>query len=226
MPKQIIVLGTYRSGTSAIAGILYYLGIDMFLKSEKNEFFLRPVGKSSVYQKYLNYECEIICQLNNHLLGEIGISRFDIKDGDWEKIDGNKKTNIKIEDYIEKRNKQNDVWGVKDPRMVSLFHLYEKYLDDYKVIINTRSRGSNIKAIRRREYDNTESVMRLVDKHNVMLLRLKAKIKSRALNTEYETVIQEPEKQVDRIIKFLEIKLDKQTRQKAINSVKKKLKHF
>ena len=47
---------------------------------------------------------------------------------------------------IDKRNREGHDWGLKDPRLCSLFGFYRQHIPDAKVIICRRSRGKVVES--------------------------------------------------------------------------------
>jgi len=131
--NAIFILGMHRSGTSALTGVLSYLGVA--LGSE----LLSP--QSDNVKGY--YENKKVVTLNEDILRSIKSSWDDIGFG-LKKLEkcSLEYINRIYELFIDEFSKE-DLFAIKDPRICYLFPLYEKALDklDYniKIIIPYRN---------------------------------------------------------------------------------------
>jgi len=127
----ILVLGMHRSGTSALAGVLsrleVYLGSDLMKADEDN---------SKGY-----YENKNFYQINQSLLEQINSSWDDVF-YDEEKLDKIVDT-IQLKEMIQKEFTYSNLFAIKDPRLVYLFPIYKKILEeldiDIKIVIPYRN---------------------------------------------------------------------------------------
>jgi len=130
--KVICVLGMHRSGTSALMGVLHYLGL--YLGSN----LLNPAQENPKGF----FENRDITLLNDKILNALHSSWDDVfllPDGWWE--------NRIIEDYIREATElikmefsSSTMFGVKDPRLCILLPLWQKifnklHIDPYFIII-------------------------------------------------------------------------------------------
>jgi hypothetical protein len=135
MKKQIICLGIYRSGTSLISGTLAQLGIDVGDHRNLSHPTANPWGY---------WEDEDLIALHIRLLELTGKKRFyDLEKDDCDKILDNPKANRIVKEYIKKRD-EKEVWGVKDPRMIYFWKLFEKHLTHPNLIFIRRLEKSII----------------------------------------------------------------------------------
>lgn len=112
MSTCVIVLGSHRSGTSCVAGILHTLGIDFgdghLMKATPDN----PKGY---------FEDERFYRLNEIMIG------------DWRSPDPWTHEDLiaQYEKLIIERSSESELWGIKDPRLCitlkHFFHLFEKH---------------------------------------------------------------------------------------------------
>lgn len=118
----IIVLGCFRSGTSAVAGVLHHLGIFM-----GNQF--DDPSKNNIKGFWEDLEFK-----NLH-----------------KKIENNINVDLEYSQLINKRNLEHKLWGVKDPLLCKHLNFFCKYQKENRMIVCRRSvdeiRDSMIKCI-------------------------------------------------------------------------------
>ena len=212
--KQIIVLGIYSSGTSMVAGILANLGIDMGdCGYGKDADKVNPKG----YFEDRDFSC-----VNHSIYRHLRRDYIGILEADYKRIErgnDNRTEELKkeLKDYIKKRNKKK-VWGVKDPRMVPLFPLYQKHLENPYIIIIRRS-GKDITSSLRRKSGRSQSAVNMVfNTHFKILNGIKTdliKRKWKFIELEYNDFLSDPRGQVQKICDFIEVKINK----KAVNFI-------
>jgi hypothetical protein len=130
----------HRSGSSATAGVLYHLGIDMGEELlEKNPG--NPKG---------HYENVAFMEFNDRI--------FKIAGGSWKKPPSRKKIkNVylppkKIESFLLTHVKSK--WGIKDPRMMITFDFWKNHLEgvsDVTYVIVHRPFDESIKSLANRD---------------------------------------------------------------------------
>ena len=114
----IVVLGCFRSGTSAVAGTLHHLGIFMgekFTDPNKNN----PKGFFEDQEFKHLHEAYEDCQTDSY------------DKGTW--IDQHYKN------LIDSRNARHTIWGVKDPLFCQYLSKFTSFCPDTKVIVCRRS---------------------------------------------------------------------------------------
>lgn len=107
----IIVLGCFRSGTSAVAGTLHHLGIFMgenFDEPNKNnpKGFFEDIEFKRLHESY-----------------EEGLDHIDPF----------------YKNLVEKRIENHDLWGVKDPLLCKYLDKLTTFTSDHKLIVCRRS---------------------------------------------------------------------------------------
>lgn len=124
---NITVIGPHRSGTSAVAGVLYHLGIhmgdDLIGPGHGN-----PTG---------HFEDRRLVELHDKIMGGLKdpVELHDRITGDW------KDPQIDFEPHreaytalIREREARFDLWGVKDPRLCYTFPYFAEIARDVHVI--------------------------------------------------------------------------------------------
>lgn len=99
MPKQILVLGLHRSGTSALAGLLHHLGV--FMGDN-----LRGASSSNPKGHFEDHKLQGVL---DSLVGYWQTPRR------VETID--ERQVAKIQEYVDTYTAQHELWGCKDPRL-------------------------------------------------------------------------------------------------------------
>jgi hypothetical protein len=115
--RCVLVVGTGRSGTSAVAGVLHRLGVDMgenFVGADANN-------------KYGTYE-EIDFFVNHRAYMDGQFDDF----WDW------------LPQYITKRTEKSPVWGIKEPLLVHTFPKIASMVENPIVVFVHRNRDASI----------------------------------------------------------------------------------
>ena len=228
---QIFVSGNYRSGTSALAGVLWHLGVDMRLDCKENDSkkYYKPHKKdNNSLESYFSFECQSFCSLNNALFKKLGGgSRYTVRSGDWKKEKEVENIDTMILKYFNNRNKQGYYWGVKDPRIVPFMMLYWKYCDNPKFILTKRNDQSLMKSLQNHEGTNDNGYGSVIDTWNESREELKREIpKEYWLELEFEKFLDNPKETVDKIIEFIDYEPTEEQYNNAVAYIDKKLKHF
>lgn len=192
MKKQIIVLGIYRSGTSLIAGILAKLGIDM----GRHENLSHPTKNPKGF-----FECLDSIDLCEKLRKVCGRNAYDIDKDSYKLIVDDKI----VKDYIDKRNVK-DIWGVKDPKMLPFFYLFEKYLDNPYIIFIRRNKDSVIKSWKSIKPTMANMVENAYNNHLEMMDEYKLEVigqKIPFLEIDYSQHIDNPKESAQKIADFI-----------------------
>ena len=120
MSRCVLVLGTGRSGTSAVAGVLHKLGVHM-----GNVF--QPSNRNN---RHGTFECAEFRSLDVMVA----------YDG-WLSDDSTSNAYARL---IDKRQNGHKVWGVKDPDLVRTLHHVVPHLDDYRIVVCKRDKIATV----------------------------------------------------------------------------------
>lgn len=184
----IIVLGCYRSGTSAVAGVLHKLGVHM-----GDQFDSPNDNNSSGYWEDLDFK-------NIHKKME------DSKD--------DHKITKEYFNLIEKREKSHKLWGVKDPLLcVYLMQLVRNIKNDHKLIVCRRKKEdvalSMSKALKEKKYPMRflPLVEFYINSMNEQINQYRGPI----LELDHNETLKNPEFHVSRIANFVSLPYQKKT---------------
>jgi 2-polyprenyl-3-methyl-5-hydroxy-6-metoxy-1,4-benzoquinol methylase len=119
---MLMVLGAHRSGTSALAGVIQRLGVEL------GENLLGP--QAGVNERGFGEHSDLVA-LHDHLLGQLG-SRWDsihpLPEKWWQssEIDS---ISREISNVVERDFGNTKLWGLKDPRLCRLLPLWLNILE-------------------------------------------------------------------------------------------------
>lgn len=223
LSKCVVVLGAHRSGTSAIAGILHHLGVNMGTR-------LLPANEKNSKGFFEDLD---ISDLHHQMIGVW----YDPKD---------KTTPALIEKYsklIEKRSNQA-LWGVKDPKLCMLMEDFSEIAKKFNLlsIINaTRSVDSIINSLMSVSFgkdvifvgldDNEKKIYRDInynDAKTITTTYLQSKnafldsYEGKRLDIDYDVMVMNSEKYVRTIASFVQ----KEVTQDALDFIEMGLRHY
>jgi len=119
----IIVIGLHCGGTSAVAGVLYHLGVFM-----GNELLAPALNNPKGHFEDMEF-----VRLHDKIIG------------DWREPKNNNSLPGEYMDLVERRCANYELWGMKDPRtiwcMSQLLHALNTYDCDYRIIKVERRPG-------------------------------------------------------------------------------------
>jgi hypothetical protein len=113
----ILIAGYYRSGTSALSGMLQRLGVTLHNDAEVNEH--NPLGF---------YEIPELIEWDVGVFSHLGVDWTDIRglpDGWWERADLGRHF-TKLDEILRRRFGAESLWAVKHPHLCRLFPMYER----------------------------------------------------------------------------------------------------
>jgi len=113
----ILIVGYYRSGTSALSGALHRLGVSLHNDAEPNEH--NPLGF---------YEIPELIEFDVDLFARLGVAWTDVRglpDRWWDRADvaGYRS---RLEEILRRRFAEAPLWGLKHPHLCRLLPLYER----------------------------------------------------------------------------------------------------
>lgn len=175
----VIVLGCYRSGTSAVSGILHHLGVMM------GKEFDQP-AKSNPKGYFEDVE----------------FKKLYSKLAEGKEVEGSIKLLVKM------RELEYPLWGVKDPQLCLLLHKFVSLISSgHKLISTNRSAEAICNSLAKAMPDllpkEPKSFMPLVDYY---LARKDANLeiyKGEVLNIEFEKIQYDPKETVGKIAEFV-----------------------
>jgi hypothetical protein len=205
--KTVVILGMHCSGTSMVAGILQRLGIDI------GDDLVEP----SVVNPFGHFENREFYEINKKILAYCG--------GDWllpplhERIlQQNNLFSSEIIDVINKN--KSELWGWKDPRTVLTIELFFPYLENPYFIVCNRDDFDIAASLNRRNGLDVEESMKLIKIYDDRINGFfKNHSNLKKLDLYYEAIRNNPFKEIEKIISFLDIAPDDNKINGSINFV-------
>lgn len=184
--KTIIVLAMHRSGSSAVAGILHYLGVDMGA-----EHFMPPSARNP--KGY--FEDKRFVALNECILASVGGAWNVNVSREWidyarDKFDG------EIRDLVSGRT---GIWGWKDPRTVMTFPLYASHLSNVEFIVVARTEESIAQSLLSRNKIPLEQGLEFAATYHQRIAELISEFAYPAYVVSYEGLVENPERVIRQI---------------------------
>jgi len=183
----IVVLGCFRSGTSAVAGILHHLGV--FMGSEFDEF---TSHNKSGYWEDLEFK-------NFHKKMEL--SSFNEKDREnYEKL-------------IRSRQVNFELWGLKDPLLcLFLDEFLNNLQDQVKLIVCDRNQEKIAQSMCNvlGNQDNYKNFLKLANFYVNSMNKQVYKCKIPFLRVDHEKLIQQTSETIKEICNFLNLEYKQQ----------------
>jgi hypothetical protein len=117
LSDAILIAGYYRSGTSALSGMLQRLGVTLHNDAEVNEH--NPLGF---------YEIPELIEWDVGVFAHLGVDWTDVRGlppGWWERADMARHF-TKLDEILRRRFGTEPLWGLKHPHLCRLFPIYER----------------------------------------------------------------------------------------------------
>lgn len=214
--NPIIVLGMHRSGTSAVAGLLHKMGIDMGLDLMLGDSEANPAGY---------YEDRPVMKLNEDILACWG--------GSWDRVPTAAYLSLarlpadlvfEIRKYLTARTTDTDVdrWGWKDPRTVLTLSVWLPFFQNPKIVIVRRNSEAILRSLDRREKKKT------TDECRSLMLLYENRLKRQTSLTDnftlpYERLLIETENTVTTLASFINHSPSAQQFKAAVQHIKPEL---
>jgi hypothetical protein len=204
--RAVLILGMHRSGTSAFARSMQALGVYLgtnFLDTKPDN----PTGY---------WEDRNICALNERLLGVFGLEWTDvslINQANWREpaIDA---LVAEAGDYLRANFLGHRLWGYKDPRTVRLLPFWQsvmRYLEiDESYVVAIRNPLSVAASLFQRQGMDPTTAHRLWLVY--MVPYLDRVVGRRFVVADYDLLMAQPQSQLERIARTLDIPIYEQTR--------------
>lgn len=203
MSKCIIIIGTPRSGTSCVGGIMHNLGINMGDELIPADDRWNPMGffQDDVFEQILHES--------------IGKWKFP-------PLTTSKNNNLKIKQYVKKRQK-DQIWGLKSNRII---YFLKEFLDaavDYKIIRTQRNITKSIQSWASITGDGDDSPYNPIRKVNSNINDAFEELKiTPDLIVDYDAMIENPEITVQNIANVCGVP----STSESIKFINSSLRHF
>lgn len=214
--KIIFVFGTHSSGTSCVAGVLHHLGVNMgdrFSGVYGND----PEGSCSFEAIQLAWICEQSLPLGATEI-QTPVSLLEDRLSRW------------IAERKKKWEQGSPAIGGKYPQLCAFTKILERICGEslYAVFVD-RPLEYSLKSIVSRPDVRTDRAA--VIEHMKWLHHEKEQFRrrlpsSRAITIEYELLIQEPRREIRRLIDFVGMDVEDMSVEKALRHVRPTMKHY
>jgi len=200
IPKEIIILGMHRSGTSMLSGMLDRLGIAMG-EDQPGRQVSNPMG---------HFEDGDLLSLNELILSQTG--------GSWDNPPPAAQIQNQaalLDDKIQKiifdkqdANQDQD-WGWKDPRTCLTINLYLPYLRNPYIIWSQRDPDSISSSLWVRNKMPEHQAKKLTEHYQQQISDfLRDHPEVPVLRISYQDVIDQPETWINKVVNFLDLEVD------------------
>lgn len=205
----VIVLGTHRTGTSAIAGVLHKLGVnmgdDMYMEHPSN-----PAG---------HYEDKAFLYLNDEAIGNWRNPRLEMPEGYLNRY-------IKI---IHHKHTSYNLWGAKDPRFCITLRWIYLYIDNLTIISTHRDlkeSARSLQAVHGMSLERAEEIQKIyLNQKTRTLNEIISRYKHlNVANVDFDDLFKRPDKIIRSIIRVLGITDDNY--EAALRHINPELRHF
>ena len=204
--RAVLVIGMHRSGTSALARAVQMLGVYM------GENFLSPRPDNPTGY----WEDKYICDLNERLLAALGLKWEDvalIDDRRWNEAEIQVLLAEAVE-YLGSQFVSRPLWGFKDPRTIRLLPFWHSALrlldvdECYLVVIRNPSSVA-LSLLQRQGMDEITAHFLWL----VYMVPYLGEIAHRPfIVADYDRVMDDPRKQIERIARGLRIPLNESSK--------------
>jgi hypothetical protein len=204
--RAVLILGMHRSGTSAFARGMQALGVYL----GTNFLDTRPDNPTGYW------EDKQICELNERLLAEFGLKWTDaslIDPASWRQP-AVESLRAEAAKYLRVNFMGHTLWGYKDPRTVRVLPFWQSVVRRLKVdecyLVAIRNPLSVAASLFQRQGMDTVTAHRLWLVYIVPYLN--ELTNHRFVVADYDLLMAQPQGQLERIARALDIPLDEHTR--------------
>ena len=212
--RCVVILTSGRTGSSAVAGVFYHLGVDMGKwRIKDNNWRLKTFNPRGQFEDSLF----------------TGFSRdyLSARGGGWtkpwvEKLNQPTESELeRFEQIVEGRSKKSSLWGWKNPRTVLYIESFIHLLPNPIFIHSARGRDATIASIQRRHPRiSWKKCEKIYDFYIARINEFKSRHK--LLTIRYETLTEKPEMMVARLAKKVGVSVT----EKAVEFIGPELRHF
>lgn len=204
--RAVLIVGMHRSGTSAFARGMQALGVHLgnnFLDTQPDN----PTGY---------WEDRHVCELNERLLAVLGLKWTDaslIDKANWRKP-AVESLVAEAAEYLRANFTGHSLWGYKDPRTIRLLPFWQSVLRQLEVdeyyLVAIRNPLSVAASLFQRQGMDTVTAHRLWLVY--MVPNLSEVANRRFIVADYDLLMADPQAQLERIARALELPLDEHTK--------------
>jgi len=197
--RAVVVLGSHRSGTSAIAASLPLLGVDI---GSITEHVLPQLDSAESNVKGF-FEMREIVNYHDKLLAAMNLDYDSVADfpENWQHIPGVQSSIIALRNFIDRRFGSVPLWGFKDPRTCRFLSIWQSILDnahiDDSYVLVVRNPLDVAKSLQRRNHLPIEKGLLLWLNHMIPAV-INTANKPRVV-VEYDKFLDDPEMELKKI---------------------------
>jgi hypothetical protein len=212
--KTVIVLGMHRSGTSAVAGILYALGINMGTTTEGERWVGRhwsnPTG---------HFENPAFLALNQRILGGDATGLRGVPK--WQDLSTRGAQFLPDIARLLSAS-ESELWGWKDPWSVLTIDLYLPLLKNPYFIIVHRDPAEIRASLRKRAAQSDEEIEQLIGIYDRKLAELAKTLPPLpVLHIHYRELTDRPGPELQRLVDFIGLRPTGEQLERALGMVLK-----
>ncbi len=194
MKPPVIIVGMHRSGTSLVGSIVSALGVHM-----------GETAEADLYNTGGYFEDLGLLRLNEALLSDMGAAWHTPPSGEMIAAYRDKIQNAYGE-YIANRADYRQ-WGVKDPRLSLFLSEFLSQLDDARIIHCERDGAQVANSLLERDLLPTEQSLILKQRYDESVRAAVGDMRYLVMN--YSMLRASPQKEIQRVAKFLELAVTK-----------------
>lgn len=207
MSSVYVVLAMHRSGSSAVAGLMYHLGVDM-----GDDLMPASPDNPKGY-----FEDMAFVTLNQRIIASAGGAWWYHSDEFFTYIENVEGFDNEIRNLCAK----SGVWGWKDPRTVATYPLYAPYLEDVHFVVVERGIRAIALSLNKRDNISFEKGVRFASDYYCRINKLLERYHCPFHRVSYETLVEDTAGTIDDLSDFLEVDGDV-----PAGFIDKRLKHF
>ena len=210
--KTVIILGMARTGTSLIAGILYYLGVKMCSEDEakeRDEFNRRGYFQNTDFKRlngwfYPDWKKEPPSVIKTRLLAYF--SKRSLK-------------------RLFQKYENEEIWGFKDAKTSFIIEAIYPYLKNPYFVISLRPALAVASSFYKRNEISKEISQKRWEQSYSRIFKFLSKSSNPFILMEYYDLIRRPDENIRRLIDFLGINPGGEKIAKALSFITKDLCH-
>jgi hypothetical protein len=208
MSDVYVVLSMHRSGSSAVAGIMHHLGVDM-----GDDLMPASPDNPKGY-----FEDMVFVTLNQRIIAGAGGAWWYHSNEFFKRVENVGGFDNEIRDVCFAKS---GVWGWKDPRTVATYPLYAPYLDNVHFVVVERGIHAIALSLNRRDNMPVKKGVKFASDYYHRINKLLERYNCPFHRVSYEALVEDTVGTIDDLSGFLEIDGDV-----PVDFVDERLKHF
>jgi len=205
MKKIIVILGMHRSGTSAITKGLESLDIDL---KESDSWYAKGENDKGFW------EDPDIVEINEKVLTKLGLNWSTLTNPalTYDQLDHLEDELSLAIQLINKKTRNNDLYSFKDPRTSILLPFWKTIfnkmeINPFFIVAIRHPRSVSQSLMKRSRFPEIKSSLIWTNYNQHLITHIQ---NSRHILIDYDTLMKEPEQQINRLSSFLKIPINKE----------------